>query len=128
MEKKRILIVDDERSMRQLVAEVLGSQNYNITMADNGVEAIQQIDKAVYDLIITDYMMPEMDGLELTCKIKARYPLMPVLVVTGEAPVQDLLENGAAACIMKPFDIFELRSSVKTILDRGMNGIDEKNP
>jgi CheY-like chemotaxis protein len=92
------------------------------------VEAIQQIDKAVYDLIITDYMMPEMDGLELICKIKERYPFMPVLVVTGEAPVQDLLENGAAACIMKPFDIFELRSSVKTILDRGMNGIDEKNP
>jgi len=53
---------------------------------------------------------------------------MPILVVTGRAPVQDLLKNGATACIMKPFDIFELRCLVKTILNRGIQGIDEKNP
>ncbi len=128
MEKKRILIVDDEKSMRLLVAMVLGTQDYEITMANNGVEAIKQIDKEFYDLIITDYMMPQMDGLELTCRIKARYPFMPILVVTGNAPVQDLLKNGATACIMKPFDIFELRCLVKTILNRGIQGIDEKNP
>lgn len=128
MEKKRILIVDDEKSVRHLVAEVLGTQDYEITMANNGVEAIKQIEKEFYDLIITDYTMPQMDGLELICWIKAKYPFMPILVVTGKGPVQDLLNNGAAACIMKPFDIFELRCQVKTILNQGIQGIDEKNP
>lgn len=127
MKKRRILVVDDEKSVRRLVAKVLETQEYEITMASNGVEAIKQIEKEFYDLIITDYMMPEMDGLELTCWIKARCPFIPVLVVTGKGPVQDLLNNGAAACIMKPFDIFELRSLVKTILNKEIPTDDEKN-
>ena len=116
MEKKRILIVDDEEPVRHLIAKVLESQDYKITMVKNGIEAINQIDKKSYDLIITDYMMPEMDGLELTCRVKARYPLMPILIVTGKASVRDLLKNGATACIMKPFAIYELRCMVKTLL------------
>ncbi len=124
MEKKRILIVDDEKPLRHLIARALASQDYEITMVENGIEAINQIDKKFYDLIITDYMMPEMDGLELTCRVKARYPLMPILIVTGEAPVKDLLKNGATACIMKPFGIYELRCMVKTLLNRAIQGID----
>ena len=119
MEKKRILIVDDEKLIRLLLAEALGSQGYEITMVKNGVEAINQIEKKLYDLIITDYMMPQMDGLELTCRIKARYPFMPILVITGKAPVQDLLKNGATACIMKPIGIYDLQCIVKTILNQG---------
>lgn len=118
MEKKRILIVDDEKPMRLLLTKALCSEGYEITVVKNGVEAINQIEKEFYDLIITDYMMPQMDGLELTCRVKARYPFTPILVISGNAPVQDLLKNGATACIMKPFEIFELRCLVKTILNQ----------
>ncbi len=116
MEKKRILIADDEEIVRILLAEALKSYGYDIDVAENGVEAMSHIDKKSYDLVITDYMMPEMDGLELTQRIKAKYPSTPILVITGNAPVNDLLKSGATAYIMKPFNIFELQSMVETIL------------
>jgi len=119
MEKKRILIVDDEKPMRLLLTRVLRPEGYEITVVKNGVEAINRIEKEFYDLIITDYLMPRMDGLELTNRVKDRYPFLPILVITGEAPVQDLLKNGASACIMKPFKILELRCLVKSMLNQG---------
>ena len=118
MEKKRILIADDEKHVRYLLAMLLEPYNYEIDIVKNGVEAISRIDRRPYDLIITDYRMPEMDGLELTRRIKAKYPLIPILVVTADGPVQDLLKSGVTACISKPFNVFELQNMVKTILNK----------
>jgi len=118
MEKKRILIADDEEIVRNLLAETLKPYGYEIDVVENGVEAMSHIDKKSYDLVITDYMMPKMDGLELTRKIKAKYPSTPILVITGKGPVHDLLKSGAAACIMKPFKISELQNMVETILNQ----------
>ena len=72
MGMKRILIADDEEVMRILLPDALQAYDYEIDVVENGVEAISQIDKKLYDLIITDYMMPEMDGLELTRWIRAK--------------------------------------------------------
>ena len=116
MEKKRILIADDEEIVRALLAEALKPYGYEIDLAENGVEAMSHIEKKSYDLIITDYMMPKMDGLELTRRIKAKYPSTPIFIITGTGPVQDFLKSGATACIMKPFKILELQNMVKTIL------------
>lgn len=118
MEKKRILIADDEETVRILLAEALKFYGYEIDVVENGVEAMSHIEKKSYDLVITDYIMPKMDGLELTQRIKAKYPHIPILIITGNAPVRDLLKYGATACIMKPFKIFELHSMVKIILDQ----------
>jgi len=118
MEKKRILIVDDEKAVRILLVEVLKLHDYKIDVVENGVEAISHIDRRSYDLIITDYMMPKMDGLELTRRIRSKYPSTPILVVTGNGPIHDLLKSGATACIMKPFNILELRNMVKIILNK----------
>ena len=117
MGKKRILIADDEELVRTLLPEALKHYDYDIDVVENGVEAMSHIDKKSYDLIITDYMMPEMDGLELTRRIKAKYPYTPILIITGDGPVHDLLKCGATACITKPFNIFELQNMVKTILN-----------
>ena len=114
MEKKRILIADDEEIVRILLAEALKFYGYEIDVVENGVEAMSHID----DLVITDYVMPKMDGLELTRRIKAKYPHIPILIITGIAPVRDFLKYGATACIMKPFKIFELHNMVKIILDQ----------
>ena len=116
MEKKRILIADDEEIVRILLAEALKPYGYEIDVVENGVEAMSHIEKKSYDLVISDYMMPKMDGLELTRRIKAKYPHIPILIITGKAPVRDLLKCGATACIMKPFKIFELHNIVRTIL------------
>jgi len=118
MEKKRILVADDEQGVRALLVEVLELYDYEIDVVENGVEAINLIDKRSYDLIITDYMMPEMDGLELTRRIKAKYPYIPILIITGTGHVQDLLKSGATACIMKPFEIDDLQSTIKNILNK----------
>ncbi|MBW1730136.1 MAG: response regulator [Deltaproteobacteria bacterium] len=118
MGRKRILIADDDEFVRSLLARALEICGYEIDIVENGVEAISQVEKRSYDLIITDYMMPKMDGLELTRRIKAEYPSIPILIVTGNGPVYDLLKSGAAACITKPFNIFELQNMVKTILER----------
>jgi len=118
MEKKRILVADDEEGVRALMVEVLEFYDYEIDVVENGVEAINLIDKISYDLIISDYMMPEMDGLQLTRRIKAKYPSIPILIVTATGPVQDLLKSGATACIMKPFEIDDLEGTIKNILNK----------
>ena len=118
MGRKRILIADDDEFVRSLLARALEICGYEIDIVEDGLEAISQVEKRSYDLIITDYMMPKMDGLELTRRIKAEYPSIPILIVTGNGPVYDLLKSGAAACITKPFNIFELQNMVKTILER----------
>ena len=118
MKKKRILIADDEKDVGILMAEALKIHGYEIDIVENGVEAISHINRKPYDLIITDYVMPEMDGIELTRKIKSKNPSTPVIIVTGNGPIRDILKSGATACITKPFDIFELQNTVKIILNR----------
>lgn len=116
MEKKRILVVDDEELVRRLLFDVLKRLSYEVETAENGVEAIKQIAARTYDLVITDYMMPQMDGLELTRKIKTINPSVPVLIITSNGPEQELLRSGAAACIKKPFMITELKRISQNIL------------
>ncbi|MFC1531945.1 response regulator [Thermodesulfobacteriota bacterium] len=91
MEKKRILVVDDEKAVRVLMAAALKADNYEIDIAENGFQAIGYVNKISYNLVITDYSMPEMDGVELTRRIKSRYPAIPILMVTGSESVRDLL-------------------------------------
>lgn len=118
MEKKRILIADDEKTVRVLLAEALKPHDYKIDVAEDGVEAIRYISRISYDLVITDYMMPKMDGLELTRQIRSKYPSTPILIVTSNGPVHELLKSGATACITKPFNISELQNMVKIILNK----------
>lgn len=118
MEKKRILLADDEKNVRNLLTAALSTHGYEIDAVANGYEAIRQMRVKSYDLIITDYRMPIMDGLELTRKIKSEYPSVPVLIVTGFGPVQDFLKVGATACILKPFNVLELQKMVRDILNK----------
>lgn len=117
MEKKRILIVDDERAIRMSMIVALKSDNCEIDVAENGVQAIGYIDKMPYDLIITDYSMPEMDGLELSKIVKSRYPATPVLMVTANESIRELMEGNKATYFPKPFKVIELQKRVAEILE-----------
>jgi CheY-like chemotaxis protein len=116
MAKKRILIADDEEGIRSLLAMALETYDYEIDIVENGLEAINNIYKRSYDLIITDYMMPEMDGLELTKRIRSEYPSIPILIVTANGPEHDFLESGATLYIEKPFSILEIQNIIKMML------------
>jgi len=117
MEKKRILIVDDEETIRTLLFKALKFFGYEIDTVENGMEAVKRIASKTYDLIITDYRMPKMNGLELIQRIKILNPTIPVLVVTSDGPECELLKSGALACIKKPFNILELQKISQNILD-----------
>jgi CheY-like chemotaxis protein len=116
MSKKKILIVDDESSVRLMMIKILKSEKYQIDVAENGCQAIDRIWEKTYDLIVTDYSMPEMDGLMLMRAIKARYPDMPVLFVTGTESICDLLKEEGVTFLLKPFRILELKDKIEHML------------
>ena len=98
---------------------VFSSSIKAIMLTPRAVEAIRRIDGKPYDLIITDYRMPKMDGLELTRRIRTKYPSTPVLIITGDGPVRDLLKSGATACLRKPFNLLKLRNIAERLLNKG---------
>ena len=117
MKKKRILIVDDEEMIRTLLFRALKSFGYDeIVTVENGIKAIKQLSENYFDLIITDFMMPEMDGLELIQKIRMMNLSIPIIVITADGPENKLLKSGASACLRKPFNILELQRTLKNII------------
>lgn len=115
MEKKKIMVVDDKRQMRKLLGDYLSLYGYKVTLCDNGIQALSQINKEEFDLIITDFKMPKMNGLELTRNIKASMSV-PVIIMTG-TPALLLGENPANIVINKPFDIEELIKTIEELIN-----------
>jgi DNA-binding NtrC family response regulator len=108
--KKRLLVVDDEPAVRDLVQALLVHEGHDVETASCAKEALIMIDQRSFDLVFTDYLMPEMNGQELACEIKKRKPSMPVVLVTGHRPEGTPAE---LACILhKPFSRHELLKTV----------------
>jgi two-component system alkaline phosphatase synthesis response regulator PhoP len=120
MGKKRILVANNEEAVGIMLAMALEVCDFEIDIVKNGVEAMNQISKKPYDLIITDYMMPQMDGLELTRKIRTQNPSSPpiLMLIGDDGPVDDFLRSGATACIKKPFKVLDVQIMAKMILGR----------
>ncbi|MGA1871125.1 MAG: ATP-binding protein [bacterium] len=118
--KKSVLVVDDNRDLANNIAYCL-RQEYNLFVEYNGKRALQRAHTAPVDIIISDVMMPEMDGIELCEKLKedesTRY--IPFILLTAKASVEekiDGLEHGADEYLAKPFNVMELRAVVKSLL------------
>lgn len=84
--KPQILVVDDEPSVRKPLAMLLMSVGYDVAMAENGVSAVSQLDRAVPGLIVTDLNMPEMSGIELISHVRSRYPQISIIAMSGDYP------------------------------------------
>ncbi|WP_308759418.1 two-component regulator propeller domain-containing protein [uncultured Bacteroides sp.] len=115
-----ILIVDDEIELRQFVCEELAPQ-YNILVAENGKQALEILENHVVSLIISDLMMPVMDGIELCKSVKTniKYCHIPIVVLTAKVSLQahiDVLESKADAYIEKPFSTEHLLAQVSNLL------------
>lgn len=117
MERKRILIVDDESSIRNTMVRLLKLDDYQIEIAENGRQAMDQFEKTSFDLIITDYCMPGMNGLQLMRAIKAKSSNTPVLIVTGTDAICSLLKEEGVTFLLKPFRAFELKSRIGGMLN-----------
>jgi putative nucleotidyltransferase with HDIG domain len=111
----RILIVDDEEAIREVVSSLLEAQGYHCSTVCNGVEALEAMKDKTFDLVLSDMVMPEMDGLELLVKSRKKDPDLPVVMVTAMHDVSTALEairHGAYDYILKPFEKGQLFLSV----------------
>ena len=117
----RILIVEDERSMRDLLALMLRKEGYEVSTADSGLTAKDRLGgEASYDLVVTDISMPGMDGLELLRHARKVVPDTAVILMTAFGTKQtaiDALNQGAAYYVEKPFDLDEMKVVVRKTLE-----------
>ena len=115
----RVLIVEDEKPISNLIRLSLSKEGYHCTCAGDGTEAADLLEREAYDLILLDVMLPEVDGFELMEYIR---PLeIPVIVLTAKGSVQDRVKGlrlGAEDYIVKPFEIVELLARVDVVLRR----------
>jgi DNA-binding NtrC family response regulator len=120
MKKNRILVVDDDHSMRLALSESLESCGYNIAAAENGHEALALFKNGKFDLVVTDMKMPGMTGIEVLRVVKDLAPEIPVILITAYGTVGTAVEamkEGAAEFIMKPFSLDDLEAVVKHVLN-----------
>ena len=107
-QNKRILVVDDEQGLRDLLQMTLEMESYEVKTACNGLEALALLEKEKFQLVITDVMMPKMDGIKLLEEIKKKDSQIKVIVVTGYGQVEttdNALKKGAYECLLKPYSI-----------------------
>ena len=106
-----VLVVDDNESIREVLAIVLSGSGYRCESAKNGVEAMQRVRQARFDAVVTDLEMPEMDGIALTREIRQQFSSLPVMVMTGYSDDdhrETAFRAGAREFLRKPFDIPDL--------------------
>ena len=119
---KRILIVEDDTIMRETLRDILHFEGFHVSSAEGGNDAIGFISKEVFDLIITDVLMPERDGFQVIDEAKRRCPDVKIIAISGGGyvPAQDYLriatDSGASATLSKPFDVDTLLSTVKNLI------------
>ncbi len=117
----RILLVEDDPRLAEMVVAYLGGAGYRVTIAPTGAIAVERHDGGSFDLVILDLMLPDMDGLEVCRRIRANSDT-PILMLTARGDTMDRvvgLELGADDYLPKPFEPRELLARIKAILRRG---------
>ena len=124
-----LLVVDDDASVREALALVLGIDGFDVTTAEDGREAIRTLERRQTDAVILDVLMPGLDGLEVCRRMRARGDRTPVLMLTARAEVSERvagLEAGADDYLAKPFAREELIARLRALLRRtGWQGDEE---
>ena len=121
----KVLLVDDDASLLKLLAIRIESKGYQVTTCESGLAALQILKSHVFDAVITDLRMDEMDGMALHRQLQSRYPALPVIMMTAHGSIPDAVEatkQGIFAFITKPVDKDELFDSLANAIDiHGVN-------
>jgi putative nucleotidyltransferase with HDIG domain len=120
----RILVIDDDPIVRTTVVEMLARSGFTPLEATTHVEALGLLDDPLVRLVVSDIVMPGLNGFELTEAVRQRRPSLPVLLITGagtDAHLSEALARGAAGLIAKPFSMAELARNVTAVLQRAEN-------
>ena len=121
MLKEKILVVDDEKSMREFLEIMLRKEDYKVSLAPNGEEVLRLLERDIFDLVLLDIRMPKMDGIAVLKKIKALSPETVVIMITAYASADTAIKamkEGAYDYITKPFKIEEIKLIIKNALEK----------
>lgn len=117
----KILVVEDERDLNRIITKHLKKNNYSVDSCFDGQEALDFISYSEYNLIITDIMMPNVDGYEFIDKLRANKNNTPVIMLTAKDTLEDKivgLDSGADDYIVKPFEFDELLARIRVLMRR----------
>jgi two-component system response regulator MprA len=117
----KILVVDDDRAVRDALRRVLTLAGYDVQLAEGGAEAIELVAQSVPDAVVLDVGMPEIDGLEVCKRLRLIGNRVPILMLTARVEIADRvagLDAGADDYLVKPFDIEELKARLRALLRR----------
>lgn len=120
---KRVLVVEDDADSRQVLALALVQAGYSVHEACDGLEAMNEMKRRRFDVVVTDYHMPRLNGFELLMLIRVVWPDLPVVIVSGsQGDMADVaVQHGAFAWIRKPYEQELLLNVVNEAAHRGVN-------
>lgn len=123
--KTRILVVEDDVQFRRYLAEVLDNEGYEVVLAENGVAAQKLMGETAVDVVLTDLVMPDQDGISLIRSLRKQQPALPVLAMSGRGRTDLSMDSlalvkllGADATLEKPFTLIALRLALSAVLTR----------
>ncbi|MGD0979324.1 MAG: response regulator [Candidatus Bathyarchaeia archaeon] len=120
-EHARILVVDDDESIRKILSTILEDEGYVVETAENGREAIDKSNTKVYNLALIDVRLPDIEGVTLLAKFKETVPRMRKIIITGFPSIQNAIEavnNKADGYMLKPFEIEKILETIKNQLEK----------
>ena len=128
-ERIRLLLVEDERMLAEILSDTLSDRGFEVQLAADGEEALARLYESSFDVVVTDVMMPRMDGFTLVKRLRSEGYRMPVLFLTARSATEDVVsgfESGGNDFLRKPFAIDELIVRVRALV--GRVAIEEETP
>lgn len=120
-ENARIIIIDDDESIRKILTTILEEEGYEVDTANTGKEAIRKTNEKVYNLALIDMRLPDIEGIDLLLKIRDITPRMRKIIITGYPTIQNAMEavnRQADAFILKPFDMEKVLQTIREQLKK----------
>lgn len=117
----KILVIDDERSIRNTLKDILEYEKYEVDLAEDGIKGIEQVKNAEYDIVLCDIKMPGMDGIEVLEHLTKLAPDTPVVMISGHGNIDtavDSIKKGAFDFIEKPLDLNRLLITIRNAIDK----------
>ncbi|MCF0144426.1 MAG: response regulator transcription factor [Firmicutes bacterium] len=130
MEKDLVLVVDDDQAVRTMLCKIMDNNDFEVVQASSGLEALEEVEKADFDLILLDINMHGMDGFEVINNLRGQGKNMPIMVISGRKADYDTLyglDIGADEYITKPFNPVTLGAKAKALVRRSKSSASEKD-